>query len=119
MTEDTAHDAISALDDLLERERGALLEGDLDAILRQMDAKAALIENLNETVPAASDALHGVQRKLARNQELLNSALQGIRSVSTRLNALTRIRRTLETYDETGRKTTIEGLGERAVEKRA
>lgn len=119
MTHDMTDKTIEALDDLLERERGALLEGDLDVLVRQLDEKKALIDTLNITDMAGQDSLIDLQGKVARNQALLDSALQGIRSVANRMNALHRIRRSLDTYDESGRKKTIEGLRKRTVEKRA
>ncbi|MDU8929621.1 flagellar biosynthesis protein FlgN [Alisedimentitalea sp. MJ-SS2] len=110
---------IEAPDKLLDRERQALLEGDLEHLVTQLEEKEALIERLNECEDAGGEPLNALQVKVLRNQALLDSALQGIRSVASRMSALHRIRRSLDTYDESGRKTTIESLAEPKVEKRA
>lgn len=119
MSNDTTRDAIGALETLLEREREALLEGDLDLLIDQLDAKTALIERLNDSDDAEAGAVDALQTKVKRNQALLDSALEGIRSVASRMSALHRIRRTLDTYDETGRRTSIESLPDHQLEKRA
>ncbi|MDQ2090548.1 flagellar biosynthesis protein FlgN [Marimonas arenosa] len=117
-SEKTQH-TIEALDGLLDRERAALLEGDLDLLVGQLDEKKALIDTLNNHGDAGGESLAALQRKVLRNQALLDSALDGIRSVARRMSALHRIRRSLDTYDEAGRKTTIEGVTAGHMEKRA
>lgn len=119
MTTDTIQTTIEALHDLLECERAALLKGDLDLLVRQLEEKKRLIDSLNNAEQADGGELRDLQDKVLRNQALLDSALEGIRSVANRMSALHRIRRSLDTYDETGRKTTIEGLRDRTMEKRA
>ncbi len=116
---ETKEQTIGALDALLEREREALLAGDLDQIVAQLEEKQALIEALNTLPEAGRAGLEALQGKVLRNQALLDSALEGIRSVAARMSALHQIRRSLDTYDESGRKTTIEGLRKRTMEKRA
>jgi flagellar biosynthesis/type III secretory pathway chaperone len=119
MTTDIFRETIEALHDLLEREREALLRGDLDLLVRQLEEKKSLIDTLNGADRADGGELRDLQGKVMRNQALLDSALEGIRSVANRMSALHRIRRSLDTYDESGRKTTIEGLRDRTMEKRA
>ena len=65
------------------------------------------------------EALQGLQTKVDRNQEMLDGALAGIRNVASRMAAFRKIRRSLETYDESGQKTVIQGEVIRKVEKRA
>jgi len=119
MTERKPQDMIDRLDELLDRERLYLLEGDLEEIAPIAAQKEELIETLNGLAPAEAPDLGSLQDKLARNQMLLDGALQGIRKVATRLAALRRIRRSLETYDASGRKQTIQGEVAHRVEKRA
>jgi hypothetical protein len=115
----TAQNLIERLDDILDHERAALLKGDLDTIMRLAPAKEALIDALNGTADAEEADLEGLQGKVTRNQVLLSGTLQGIRKVATRIAALRRIRKSLETYDASGRKQTIEGEIDHQVEKRA
>ena len=119
MSFETTRQTIEALDGLLEREREALLAGDLERLVGYLDEKKTLIDTLNGAEDVSSDRLEALQGKATRNQALLDSALQGIRSVANRMSTLHRIRRSLDTYDENGRKTTIESLTLRQMEKRA
>ena len=119
MTIETAQDIISRLDELLELERTALMQGDLDKIPILLEEKECLVEQLNGQAAGESADLQDLQLKVERNQALLDGALQGIRKVASRMAAFRRIRRSLETYDESGRKQTIQGEVERRVEKRA
>lgn len=108
-----------ALDELLEAERAALLEGNLAELVGLADSKEHLISKLNETEHTDLDALQKLDRKVKRNQALLDSALDGIRTVARRLAALRRIRASLDTYDATGQRRSIEVDAERSVERRA
>ncbi len=119
MKTETAQDIVNRLDELLELERAALLQGELDKIPNLLEEKERLIDALNAVQPAQDSGLEELQLKVERNQVLLDGALQGIRKVAARMAAFRRIRRSLETYDETGRKRTIQGEVERRVEKRA
>lgn len=116
MTDNTQNEAYDALDDLLDRERAALLAGDIDGLGRLAHDKERLIGQLSASEHTRLDDL---QVKAARNQELLNSALDGIRNVASRLQALREVRDTLNTYDKSGRRQSIEGLGRPQVERRA
>ncbi len=119
MTDDTLQTLIDRLDTLLEEERRLLLAGDLDAIGDLLSQKERLIDALNATAPGAQPDLGPVQRKVARNQALLDGALQGIRKVAARMAAFRKIRRTLETYDESGRKMLLQADVDHKMEKRA
>ena len=119
MTQTHAQSLIDQLDNLLEQERDALLHGRLEEMATIADEKERLIDALNAIGNENGDDMSGLQSKVARNQILLDGALEGIRNVASRLAALRKIRRTLETYDATGRKQTIQGEVERKVERRA
>ena len=117
--DEVIQDTINALDDLLDSERRALLEGDLEEISRLMIRKEALIESLNDQEAIDRAELDDLNTKVQRNQELLNSALDGIRTVARRLAAMRRIRGSLDTYDAHGKKRAIDLNTNRSVEKRA
>ena len=119
MISEETQGTIAALETLLERERSALIAGDFDALVDQFDEKKTLIDRLNGSGEAVDVSLSGLQAKALRNQALLDSALRGIRSVANRMNTLSRIRQTLDTYDESGQRQTIEGQPSRKMEKRA
>jgi len=119
MNDLTSQELIDTLDDLLDRERQALLGGELDQIARIAEQKEGLIDALNANASLSPQGLTDLQAKVARNQALLDGALQGIRKVAMRLAALRKIRRSLETYDAKGQKQTIQGEVDRRMEKRA
>ena len=110
---------LSNLDELLDRERAALLEGDLEGISRSLREKERLIDALNGLQLTPEVELAKIREKVKRNQILIDGALDGIRAVADRLSTLRRIRETLETYDQTGQKTVLDGLRSSRVEKRA
>lgn len=119
MTSNPVSDIMTALDALLERERAALLSGDLDRLPELLHEKTALIDALAGLDAAAEPLPEALKEKALRNQALLDGALEGIRHVAGRIAALRRLRQSFETYDETGRRRTIEGDIVRRIEKRA
>ncbi|MCA0920382.1 flagellar export chaperone FlgN [Pseudooceanicola nanhaiensis] len=119
METDRDETLIDALDALLEEERRTLLSGDLTAIRGLLERKEALVEQLGALEGAAQRELEGLQVKALRNQALLDGTLRGIRTVANRMGTLRRIRRTLETYDEAGRRQEVTTQPDHQVEKRA
>ncbi|MBU2981212.1 flagellar protein FlgN [Lentibacter algarum] len=110
---------ISELDRLLEKERAALFDGELEKLAGLVERKKELIDALNSFGMTDTDELLTLQGKAARNQALLDSALRGIKSVSKRLAALQKVRKSLQTYDANGQKKTIESTQPGKLEKRA
>lgn len=119
MTQQAAQDLIDELDTLLDQERQALIDGDLELLGRMLEKKQNLIENINKIDALEREHLIHVHDKVTRNQELLNSAMEGIRAVANRMADLRRVRQGLETYDQTGRKTRYETQAPSSLEKRA
>jgi flagellar biosynthesis/type III secretory pathway chaperone len=112
--------ALEDLSTLLDAEREALLGGDLERLADMYSAKEALIGSVTEH-PEKHDlrTLEALDRKVRRNQLLLDGALEGIREVARRMAALRETRGSLETYGADGRKHRIEMDAEASVEKRA
>lgn len=123
MTDETdvksAAEVFAALDDCLEREKTALLTGDLNAIAALMDEKSLLISHLNALGATEDRALDALKDKAERNQVLFGGALEGIRRVADRLSAMQSLRHSFDTYNKQGQRQTIEGQVVRHVEKRA
>jgi flagellar biosynthesis/type III secretory pathway chaperone len=119
MNHQNTQDMIDELDTLLDRERQALVDGDLELLRRMLAQKQSLVEKINNLDMLERDSLAHVHDKVTRNQELLNSAMEGIRAVANRMADLRRVRQSLETYDQSGHKTRFETQGHSNVEKRA
>ncbi len=119
MADQVAQDLIDELDTLLDRERQALIDGDLELLGRMLTHKQGLIENINAMDALERERLTDIHNKVTRNQALLNSAMEGIRAVANRMADLRRVRQGLETYDQSGRKTRFETQNLSSVEKRA
>lgn len=119
MTHEFPQNLIDNLDDLLDRERQALVKGELEQLGRLLTQKEALITQINTLESLEQAKLADVHEKVTRNQLLLNSAMEGIHAVANRMAELRRVRRGLETYDEKGRKTRFGTQIDSSVEKRA
>jgi len=119
MTDMNPQVLIDDLDSILDQERQALIKGDLDKLGGLMTKKEALINDLNTIGELERDALTQVQGKVSRNQVLLDSAMDGIRAVAARMAELRRVRKGLDVYDQSGRKTRYGMRGSTALEKRA
>lgn len=118
----TPDDILMALDCLLDRERAAVLAGALDALAPLIDQKSALIDALT-ALDTADDptgpGMDSLRAKARRNQDLIESAMEGIRSVAQRLATLRRLRVAMDTYDSTGQRRPILTAGRGKIEKRA
>lgn len=110
---------LNQLGELIEKERQALLTGELESLAQILERKEALIETLKGQQPGNLSELEAVQAGMDRNQVLFDHALAGIRTVANRLGALRKLRRSLDTYDSLGRKTEIAGTPAKRLERRA
>lgn len=119
MKHDDTGAVLAMLDDLLDRERTALVNGELDHLGRMSHEKERLVTRINAAPDLRREALEPVHRKVIRNQALLNSALEGIRAVADRMAELRRVRQGLETYDRTGRRQRFSALQGSQLEKRS
>ncbi|TNJ42260.1 flagellar export chaperone FlgN [Phaeobacter sp. B1627] len=119
LTNQTPQALITALDAILDQERAALKEGQLHKLEGLLQQKEALFDQLNAIGNLEKAALDTVNNKVARNQELLGSAMKGIKAVANRMAELRKVRRGLEVYDRSGRKTQFSTTGSLKLEKRA
>ncbi|MEP1934485.1 MAG: flagellar protein FlgN [Paracoccaceae bacterium] len=119
MTQVTFEDILESLDELLEQERIALINGEIDQIGDFLIRKEELVNQLNATDITKPDEMGFLQGKVTRNQVLLDNALEGIRTVARRLSTLRSIRKSLDTYDANGNKKKISASIASSVEKRA
>ena len=110
---------IRKLDALLDVERRALLDGDLETLADLVEQKEELIDALNKAEFTRDEPLSPVNDKVKRNQELLEQALSGIRSVARKLGEIRQARKSFDTYDRMGQRSRIEADSETSVEKRA
>ncbi|SFD66897.1 flagellar protein FlgN [Roseivivax sediminis] len=116
---DTHLSPVTELDRLLDEERDALTGGRLAALEPLLERKAQLIDALRNEASEAPDRIAPLQIKLKRNRELFEQALDGLRSVSERLEALREVRNGGATYDGRGQKLTLDAAPRGRMEKRA
>lgn len=117
--ENKIEDVVDSLHDLLDEERLALLEGNLEHIERLSERKEILMDDLNSQTAPDIELFSELNTKVQRNQALLKSALAGIQKVADRLAAMRRIKNSLDVYDAKGRRQKIDMQRNRKVEKRA
>ena len=118
MTDDQ-NTLIRKLDELLDVEQQALLDGNLESLAEIVEEKESLIDALNRAEFETPEPLVPVNDKVTRNQALLEQALNGIRSVARKLAEIRQARRAFDTYDKQGQKSRIETDSDTSVEKRA
>lgn len=119
MDDETDESPAKALNALLDAEREALIQGDLEKLSALLTPKEELIEAIQAEPHRDLDALHVLDGKLKRNQLLFDSTLEGIRAVSSRLAKLREVKAAFETYGADGRKRDIVPETPTSVEKRA
>ncbi|MFP4327168.1 MAG: flagellar biosynthesis protein FlgN [Paracoccaceae bacterium] len=119
MSDESTEGLIDPLEALIDEERIALLNGDLDGLNRLLDRKERLIAAVAAADLPDPGPIRRIKAKLARNQALLESAMAGIRSVHDRLRLLREARESLRTYDRSGQEQRYETTPERQVERRA
>ena len=93
--------AADALEDLLDQERGLLLSGRIDGLLRMAGEKERMLARL-AGIDAPADTLERLRVKAERNQQLLTAAARGIKSAARRLEAMCAPETGLRTYGRTG-----------------
>lgn len=109
---------VEALSNLLDEEREALLQGDLDQLSDLLSSKEALIDEMNATPQSDLSAMQMLDGKVKRNQLLLDGAMEGIRAVAQRLAHLRQVKGALETYGADGKRHDIQLSVESSVEHR-
>jgi flagellar biosynthesis/type III secretory pathway chaperone len=110
------HPEIEALAELMERERAAILGGDLAALARMAEAKEALVGRVAR-LSADSAGLERLRRLASRNGVLLAAAAQGVRAGMARLKQIVEGPGPLVTYDVSGRRTTLGGAGNQVIRR--
>ncbi|APX13275.1 hypothetical protein [Tateyamaria omphalii] len=110
---------IDELDDLLDAERTALLAGNLDDVKRLFERKTNLVDALSRSESDQTSGVAALRNKVERNQDLLQSAADGVKSVARRLAAIRRVRESLETYDAQGKRKKVDVKAVSTLEKRA
>lgn len=107
------------LEVLLDRERQAILAGELDLLARISAQKEAfLIEDAPHQPPDPA-LLQRLRTKAGKNQHLLGSVLKGIRAVTSRLKVLRDGAATLNTYNQKGARQTVGPAPGSSIERRA
>lgn len=119
MTHDIIEAPITELSTLLDAERVALLDGDLDRVADLLETKEVLFDKVGAEKPKDIAALQTLDDKIRRNQLLLDGALQGIKAVAERMAELRKVHTSLETYGADGRKKQIALKPQSTVERRA
>lgn len=119
MTSGKPAEDLAALERLLDREREALVTGDLGGLAALLDAKSALIGRLGPRQPGERPALDRLKEKALRNQALLDGARLGLRQAVRRIGASRETGRAFDTYDRAGHRHRIGPDTPGRVEKRS
>lgn len=117
MPNDTFH-MIDALEDLLDKERAAILKGAFEDMGRIAGEKERVLGRRELTAPDQR-TLDRVKAKAARNQQLLAAAIRGVRAVTARLDVLRNGPGDMNTYDRSGQRATLSNRHQGALHRRA
>lgn len=101
-------DAHESLEDLLDRERLAVLDGRFDVLERMTAEKERLLRGFGRDSGSA-DGLSRLRLKSERNSQLLDAMRAGVIAAQDRLQAMQQKKDPLQTYDSSGRKSAIRG----------
>ena len=96
--------AIDRLMRLLDLERSALIEGDLDTVIGLIPEKEELVTQFEGT---GAVELKALSFKLTQNGRLLDAARSGVGDALTTMQKLKQARSSLSSYDRTGKATQI------------
>lgn len=107
-----------ALEDLLDKERTAILNGSLENMGRIAVEKEQILDGNDLTAPNQR-VLDRLRRKAARNQQLLTAAIRGVRAVSSRLDILRNGPREMNTYNREGQSMTLNSRHQGTLHRRA
>lgn len=111
-------DTLERLKTFIKDEKEALLTGNFERISELLEEKAALLAEIPH-LEKDEEMLAPVRAGLRRNEELFDHALAGLRNVANRVGQANRLRKSLDTYDEAGRRTSLGEPGGKTLERRA
>jgi len=97
-----------ALEDFLDKERQAILNGSLMDMGRIAKEKEALLDK-GEFLAPDRKSLELIRRKIDRNQTLLAAAIRGVSAVRDRIETLRNGSGKFDTYDKSGQRTSLGG----------
>lgn len=89
---------------ILDAERKALIQGDLDSVVGFVSEKEGLVAEFEDADGAELKAL---SFKLAQNERLLNAARAGVKDAVSTVKKLHAARTSLSSYDRSGKATEI------------
>ncbi|PIE16230.1 MAG: flagellar biosynthesis protein FlgN [Rhodobacterales bacterium] len=104
--------------DFLEKERRAILAGNLNEMKRIAAEKERLMSRYQSVQPDQK-SLENLREKIARNQALLTAALKGIRAVTVKLGALRGGQIQMTTYNKDGQHMVLGANPGRTVQHKA
>ena len=117
MSETETSRAAAELEDLLDAERQALLDGALDSVGRLHELKQGLLARIVEgAAELEMDQRDRLARKATRNQDLLAGAARGVAAVNQRLKELRAVSAGGNTYTADGRRAPLNSTA--SVERR-
>lgn len=96
------HELTTALNEVLDAERHALLKADYAALEPLQASKAKILTQL-ETMNVKRRDLVNVKERMESNQALIGGALAGIANAKQRIFDLQAVQDRLSVYDPTGR----------------
>ena len=113
---------LTRINALLDEERNVMRRGNIQKLETMIAERERHVEDLRGTIDPSDQQsvqrLKQIQEKAARNAELLNAALNGLRAGAARIAEIDEAREKLSTYSESGKVKDVASKPGR-IEKRA
>jgi flagellar biosynthesis/type III secretory pathway chaperone len=108
---------ITELNEVLARERTALLTAEYGELASLSALKEQLLHDLGTLQPSLPELAH-LKSEMKSNLDLTSAALRGVMTAKERIEALQKVRDGLTTYDQSGNVANLSNT-HRKIEKKA
>ncbi|NSX56563.1 hypothetical protein [Parasulfitobacter algicola] len=118
MKSDSTH-VIAKIADILEKERQAMIRGDLNILSELTGQKEKLHDALSKSAPLSHSDIVQLKRRAEQNQKMLEAVKQGISSALNRLSSIRDAQKPLTVYGASGQISSLEKADHKSFERRA
>ncbi len=95
---------VMAVENALDLEKTAILSGDLEALTEISGKKNEMVQSISKATASMNvSELRHLREKALRNEELLQSAMLGLKRAKDRIQSVREVKSSLQTYSAQGK----------------